>query len=121
MLTDPQSVTIDGVAISMPLINNQGNTSLYRSSDGTKRLKIGYTEQNRNTRFLIRYEEDTIADNPIGVADSNTKVTSVVQMLFDVPNFGVTDDRVVKIIAGLKTWLTTTSGGIAERVLGNEH
>jgi hypothetical protein len=121
MLTDPQSITVDGVAISLPLINNQGNTSLYRSADGLHRLKIGYTEQNRNTRFVIRFEEDVVADNPIGQSDSNTKVTGVVQVLFDQPNFGITDARMVDIVAGLKTWLTTTSGGIVERVLGNEH
>lgn len=125
MFTDPLTVTIDGVAISLARIQEspgskgQGPFSLYRNADGTKRLKIGFTEGSTNTRYLIRYEEDAVSADPISAV--NKRVTAVFQTTIDQPSFGITDARVVNIVAGMKTLMATTSGAFVERVLGNEH
>jgi len=119
MLADPQTITIDGTAISLALVSQQGTTSLYRSADGLHRLKVAYTETNKNTRYLVRYEEDAVAADPISTV--NQKVTGVVQLVLDQPAFGIDDARFVKIVTGLKTLLATTGGGFVERVLSNEH
>jgi len=119
MLTDPQTITIDGTAISMPLVSSQGTTSLYRSADGLHRLKVSYTESKNNTRYLLRYEEDAVAADPI--SSLNQKVTAAVYLVIDQPTFGIDDARLVKVITGMKTWLNTGSGLLVERVLGNEH
>lgn len=125
MLSDPLTITIDGTAISLARIlqspgsKGQGPFSLYRSSDGLHRLKIGYTEGGRNTRYLISYEEDAVSEDPIST--TNQKVTTRMQTTIDQPSFGISDDRIVKIVAGMKTLMATTSGAFIERVLGNEN
>jgi hypothetical protein len=118
-LADPQTITIDGVAISFALISTNGNSSLYQSADGAKRLRVSWTKTPGRTRYLMRYEEDAISADPISAV--NKKVTASLYFVVDQPDFGIDDARVVKIVTGMKTWLATSSGGLVEKVLGNEH
>jgi len=119
MLADPQTITINSVAIGMPLINNQGTSSLYQSADGTSRLRVSFTPGKGSTRYLIRYEEDAISADPISAV--NKKVTASIYLVIEQPSFGISDARIVLIMAGLKTLLATTSNGFVEKVLANEH
>jgi len=119
MLPDPQVITIDGVAISMPLVKVQGTESFYQSADGLSRLRISYTVNKFSTRYLVHYEEDAVAADPITAV--NKKVTIREYYVIDQPTFGISDAKAVKIVAGMKTLLNTGSGLFVERVLGNEH
>lgn len=118
-LTDPQTITIDGVAISLALVQNQGTSSLYQSADNLDALRVSWNKQNGKVRYLISFRESAIASDPISAA--NKSVTTTINLTIDQPDFGITDARVVKIIAGLKTLLSTSAAGFVERVLAGEH
>jgi len=119
MLSDPQTITIDGVAISLALVSSQGSKSLYQSADGLNRLRVEWTKQNGKTRYLYSFQEDAVSADPI--SEINKKVTVTINWTIDQPDFGISDARIVKIIAGLKTHYNTGTGALVERILGNEH
>jgi len=119
MLPDPQVVTINSIAISMPLVSSQATSSLYQSADGLSRLRISWTANKGSTRYLVRYEEDAIAADPITAV--NKKVTASIYIVFEQPSFGISDARMILITAGLKTLLNTGAGLFVERILSNEH
>jgi hypothetical protein len=115
VLADPQTITIDGVAVSLPRIKIEGTKTTYQSADGLHRLIVSYTDAKGNTRYLVRYEEDAVSSDPISAV--NKKVSADVYLVIDQPSFGIDDTRVAKICAGLFSLLDATMLG---KVLGNQ-
>jgi len=117
MLSDPQSITIATIATSLPAVRIEATKTTYQSADGKQRLIISYDDKGKaSTRYLIRYEEDAIAADPISAV--NAKKTLAAYMVIDQPAFGFTDARVDEVMAGLKLLADST---FLLKVLGNQH
>lgn len=67
--TDPQSITIDTVTTSLPRVSQVGQTSKYRSADGTITLTASHQEGKRK-RSVIRLDQIEF-----GVSDPYTGLT----------------------------------------------
>lgn len=116
MLSDPQTLTIDGISTDLPSISVSPTETLYQSSDGKLRLRVSYTTDKAKTRYLVRVEEDAISADPISAV--NAKKTCAVYVVIDQPLFGFADTRVRDITVSLKDWLTSAN---ILKVLGNQH
>lgn len=115
MLTDPQSVTINAVATSLPKTVNGTTQNVYTSADGITSMT---TKQNvtaaRFRREVRLSQHKTVADPISGV---NKDLGLSVYFVVDEPRFGYSDTEIGYLIDALKTWLTSTN---YNKVLGGE-
>nr|UJQ84918.1 MAG: hypothetical protein 2 [Leviviridae sp.] len=63
MLADPQSVTINAVAQSLPAIARGVNTSTYQKDDGTVKLSFAH-QYGKRTRRTARLDFSKIVADP---------------------------------------------------------
>lgn len=116
MLSDPQSITINSVANSLPRISTALTESIYRTADGNLQLKISHTQSKGRTRRLIRLDTREIVADPITSINDYETLSSY--LVIDEPDVGFSDDDVKLFVAGLLAWLTPANVG---KVLGAEH
>lgn len=110
--TDPQSITISGTAISMPLTSREGDETVYSSGDGLNRLSVSHSEtkQGRHRRVL-RFDTKKVAADPYKPAE-NVDVATAVYVVFDIPKAGFTPTEMKAIWDGYAA-LTAASSGVA--------
>jgi len=109
MFADPQIVTVNSVAQSMPRVSSDGKSSIYQKADQTFTLKISHTESGDRSRSMARIDQRAIVADPL-TAENDYQVLSF-YCVIDRPNYGFSQTQVDQLIAGLKTWLDTTASG----------
>jgi hypothetical protein len=117
---DPQSVTINSVAQSMPRIQilENGRKSVYQKADGTWKLTISHkVSSGQKTRINSMARLDQLAIVPDPLTSVNDFETLSFWVVFDRPAAGFTQTQCEQIAAGLKTWLDNTAIG---RLVGTE-
>lgn len=118
MLADPQSVTINSVANSLPTIARGINTSSYQKDDGTVKLTIAHNYGKR-TRRSARLDFSKIAADPL-VSAQNIKYSMSAYLVVDVPVTGFTVTEAKYIVDALTAYLTASSGSKVTSILGGE-
>lgn len=116
MLTDPQSVTVNAVAIPLPRTQMGTTQNGYTSADGNTSMT---TKQNVSaTRFRreVRLSQKKIAADPISAVNTEKGVS--VYLVVDEPRAGFTDIEIGYLIDALKAWLTSAN---YNKVLGGEY
>jgi hypothetical protein len=110
MFSDPQVVTINAIAKSMPRISSSGTSSVYKMSDESLILSIGHTKAGKGRiRSLVRLDQQELVENPLtSVEDYETLSFYTV---IDRPLAGFDVTKVNYLVAGLKTWLDSTAVG----------
>jgi len=118
MLTDPQVVTVNSVAQSMPRISLGNLQAQYATADGSYKLKIAHTVSNRE-RSVIRLDASKIGVDPLQSALSKPYSFSVYEVI-DRPlnGAGWTDAEMVFILNGFHTYMATA--GLGAKILGLE-
>lgn len=119
MLADPQSVTVNAVAQSMPRILNEGSHSLYQKSDLTFSLDVKHRtvvrDKKRRVVSIVQFNQKKVVADPLtAVNDYETLLWSV---MLDRPEVGFTSTECDQQWAGLKTWFDTTMVG---KIFGRE-
>lgn len=109
MFTDPQSVTIAGVAKSMPRISSNLMKSVYQTNDETYTLTISHQVSGERVKSLIRLDRKAIVQNPT-TSLLDYDILSV-YVVIERPKFGFTSTEVNDTVAGLKTLLDATAVG----------
>jgi len=110
MLSDPQSVTVNAVAKSMPRVSSTGKSAVYEAADSLYKLTVSHqiTAGNR-IRSLVRMDHKAVVTNPLD--STNDYDQQSVQIVFDRPSFGFTSAQLGYDWAGLKAWLDDTMIG----------
>jgi hypothetical protein len=116
--TDPQSITISAVPISLPRVNVGNNGSEYLSSDGLVKLAAN-SAYGRRTRRVLRVDHSKITADPF-IPAQNTKVSMSNYIVFDVPVAGYTNAEVAAVYQGFKTLFTASSDALITKLLGGE-
>lgn len=113
MYTDPQSITVNAVAKSMPRIQQDGQSSLYQMSDQTFGLSIRHTSVKKGAKnrikSLVAFTQRAVVPDPLTAVNDFETVT--VSFQIDRPEAGFTATQIDQMVAGFKTWLDTTSVG----------
>lgn len=118
MLADPQSVTINAVANSLPNVGRGVNTSTYQKDDGTVRLAISH-QYGKRTRRTARLDFSKIVADPL-VPTQNQKVSMSTYLVIDHPVTGLTNAEIKQVVDGLTAYLTATSGTVVTKMVGGE-
>lgn len=117
MLADPQSVTINAVATSLPRTQLGPNQNQYTSADGNTVMTTKQNITAKRFRREVRLAQSKIAADPISAVNSSTGVS--VYFVVDEPKNGVfTDAEIGYLIDALKAWLTLAN---YNKVLGGEY
>jgi hypothetical protein len=118
VFADPQSVTINAVANSLPRISSSDLAGAFSKDDSNVILKLNHSV-GRRMRHTVRLDHRKIAADPF-VGSLNAQYSMSVYMVVDVPLVGYTVTEQKQVVDGLTLWTTTSSGGNITKLLGNE-
>lgn len=116
--SDPQSLTINAVATSLPRTSFAANSGAFTSGDGNVKLSISH-QNGKRKRHVIRVDHSKVAADPF-VTGVNQKFSMSAYVVIDVPNTGYTATEAKQVADALAGYLTATSGSNITRVLGDE-
>lgn len=118
--SDPQSVTINSIAISLPRTASADGTnpSVYTSNDGLTKLSAQSTYGKR-TRRTIRIDSSKIAADPL-ISSQNIKYSMSCYLVFDLPVTGYTVAEAKLVSDGFVAALSASSGALVTKLLGGE-
>jgi hypothetical protein len=121
MFTDPQSVTINAVATSLPRIASGNQLGTFSSTDGTVVESIAHTSSGKSKRFrrTLRLTQTKIA------ADSynptiNTQSTQSIYVVVDVPATGFSLTEQQYLAAAFTAYLSASSNAKLFQLLNGE-
>jgi len=106
-LSDPQSVTINGVAVSLPNTGRGPNSATYTSADRNTRLEVSHSVGARY-RHLVKLRQDKIVANPL-VPSQNIPVSASVHIVLDMPRNGVSTAELVALGDALVAWASSAN------------
>jgi hypothetical protein len=115
MFADPQSITVNAVAQSLPATARNGTSSEYTKDDQTYKLTIGHQYGNRK-RFTVRVDTNKIAADPLASAN-NQRYSASAYLVIDGPNVGYTNAELRDLATALSAWATSAN---LLKVLGGE-
>jgi hypothetical protein len=107
LFADPQSITVNGVAKSMPRISSSGLESLYSMSDEAYKLRISHQKSGKRIRSMVRVDRRDIVADPLTA--ENDYETLGVYFVIDRPEVGFSVTEIDYVVQALKTWLSTAN------------
>ena len=120
-LADPQVITVNSVAKSMPKVEYGPRSATYSMADGTFALRISHQAAKKKgsganrTRSLAAFTQKAVVADPLTAVNDYDTVTA--QFTIDRPEFGFTTTQIDQLVTGFKTWL---SSGLLAQMLGGE-
>lgn len=117
-LADPQSITINAVATSLPRTSMTVNSGSFTSNDGLVKETISHTNGKRN-RHLIRVDHRKVAADPFQ-SNLNAEYSMSCYIVVDAPPVGYSVTEQKQVVDGFIAQLTASSGAMITKVLGNE-
>ena len=115
MLSDPQSVTVNAVAIPLPKTNAGQTQNIFTSADGNTSMTTKQNTTASRFRREVRLSQKKVAADPISGVNKELGVS--VYFVVDEPRSGFSDTEIGYLIDALKAWLTSTN---YNKVLGGE-
>lgn len=115
---DPQSLTINTVANSLPRVSTDKNASTYSKDDGNVKLTVS-SAYGKRTRRTARVDFRKTAADPL-FPSQNAPYSMSTYIVADVPVTGFTITEQKQIIDALTAWLTASSGANITKLLGGE-
>lgn len=116
---DPQSVTINAVAVSLPRVSSFVNAGGFSSADSLVQLKVSHAYGKR-TRRTVRIDASKISADPM-IPSVNTRSSMSVYMVVDHPVNGYTVAEQKQIVDALVAYLAASTGARVTQLLGGEN
>jgi len=115
VFSDPQSITINAVAKSLPRILIGGTNATYQNSDGSWKLSISHQRSKGRIRSLVRVDNTKVVTDPI--TSQNDSDFSSVQVVWDRPEVGFSMTEIEQQTAGVMAYVTTAN---VDKIYGGE-
>jgi hypothetical protein len=109
MFSDPQSITVNSVAQSMPRVASTGTASTYRKADGTFSLNISHKDSKDRIRSMYRIDQLAVVADPLTAV--NDYETLSLYVVIDRPLYGFSSTQVDQLWSAIKAALDTTAIG----------
>lgn len=119
MYSDPQSLTINSVAQSLPRTSSGTNSGVFTKDDGNVKLTVSHQYGKRNRRQL-RVDFRKVAADPLATG-YNKEYSMSTYLVVDVPTVGFTVAEQKQVVDALSAYLTATSGSNVTKLLGGEN
>lgn len=116
---DPQSVTINAVANSLPRISSGVNTGVFQKDDSLVKLSVSHQNGNRIRRQL-RLDHAKVGADPF-LSGVNAKYSMSTYLVIDVPLVGYTIAEQKQVVDGLTAYCTASTGARITQLLGGEN
>lgn len=116
MFADPQTVTVNAVAQTLPAISREPMKSTYREDIGEYELVISHQENRSRNRRTVRLNRVKTTSDPF-IPANNVEVSHSVYLVIDAPLAGFTNTELKDDALGLAAWLTSAN---VLKVLGGE-
>lgn len=116
MLTDPQTITINSVANTLPRTVSEATSSQYMAADGNLTFKVSHVTSKGRVRHLVRLDRRDIVADPITALKDYESLGAY--LVIDEPEVGFADADITLFVQGLLAWFT---GANILKVLGQEH
>jgi hypothetical protein len=113
--SDPQSLTINAVAVSLPRTGFSTDKGTFSSGDGTVTLAISH-QNGRRKRHTARTDHSKIASDPF-VPNVNQQVGMSAYLVVDTPTNGYSVEEAADVADALVAYLTPAT---IRRILGGE-
>lgn len=117
-LADPQSVTINAIANSLPRVSSGDGTGTFRKDDLTVEL-VASTRRGNRIRHTVRINHNKVAVDPL-TPTVNAPYSMSAYLVVDRPTVGYTLTEAKQVTDGLTAWLTASSGANLTKILGGE-
>lgn len=118
MFTDPQTVTINAVAQTLPRVSSGVGAGEFKKDDGNVGMVISHAYGKRNRRTL-RLDHRKVAADPL-LSGVNNEYSMSTYIVVDVPKVGYTITEQKQVVDALVAYLTATSGARVTQLLGGE-
>lgn len=120
MFADPQTITINAVAQTLPRTSNSSNTALYKKDDGTVIISTSQIATNKKRwRRTLQLDHSKISADPYLPA-TNVLVGMKASLLVDVPPAGYSLVEQKQVVDALIAYFTASSGAKVTQLLGGE-
>jgi len=116
---DPQSITINSIANTLPRVSSEKNSGTFQKDDTTVKLSVSHQYGTRNRR-VIRVDHSKIAADPLQ-ASTNVRLSMNCYLVVDVPATGYTIAEAKQVVDGLTAYLTASTGAKVTQLLGGEN
>lgn len=119
--SDPQTVTINAVAQTLPRVSSGVNAGSFKKDDGTVTLTVSH-QYGKRTRRTIRIDHQKITPDPL-MSATNQRVSMSTYIVVDLPSAGLgyTVAEAKQIVDALTGYLTASSGARTTQLLGGEN
>lgn len=118
MYSDPQSVTVNAVAQSLPRVGSALNSAKYMKADGSYALTVSHNSGKR-TQDKLRLDNSKIVTDPFA-SDRSIPVSCSVFLTVDRPLVGYTNAEIAQVIIALADWLKASSNANTDKLVGGE-
>lgn len=115
MFADPQTVTVNAVAKSLPAVVRADGKSIYQTDDRGYILEVSRI-YGSSRRFLVKLTATKTAADPLTAAN-NRVYTTTVHMVINAPYVGYSNTEVKDIARALADWISPSS---LAKVIGGE-
>jgi hypothetical protein len=105
MLSDPQAVTVNGAAKSLPLTKAEVNSRSYTTAEGDLVLLTRQQVTKDRFRREVRLTPTIVATDPL--SSEQDYQSASVYLVIDEPRVGFTDVQLGYYVEALKTWLSS--------------
>lgn len=116
---DPQSVTINGSAKTLPRVSSGTNSGGFKTADGLDALTVSHSYGKR-ARHLIRLDDSKIASDPL-MSGQSLPVSMSAYLVVDVPLVGYDQTQQKYVVDALVAYLTASTGARVTQLLGGEN
>lgn len=117
-LADPQSVTINTVARTLPRVSVDKSAATYQEAAGDLKMAVS-SSYGKRTRRAVRIDFRKTAADPLFPAQ-NAPYTMSCTLVVDVPVTGFTVTEQKQIVDALTGWTTASTGANLTKFLGGE-
>jgi hypothetical protein len=116
MFSDPQSVTVNSVAQSLPRIQIDGSKAIYQKNDGLFTLTVSH-EPRKDDRIShkVRLEQKAIVTDPLTAANDYDTLSLSVEI--NRPAFGFSLVQIEQLTTAFVAWLSTAN---VDKLYGKE-
>lgn len=116
---DPQSVTINAVANTLPRTGSGVTSGTFTKDDGNVKLEVSHNYGKRNRR-QIKLTHRKVAADPL-LSGANVQYSMSTYIVVDTPVVGYTVAEAKQIVDALTAYLTASTGARVTQLLGGEN